>query len=182
MTRQRVVLAAVATAGLLLAGCTRAVKETVGLGRGAKGVYAEVQPVGVTKDDKPLGAYGRFEMAQPADDTGGKTPPEFYGLLETEFGKQLADSGLPDRPGANTLVVRVTILHFELAGALGHAFGPFEEVVTRVELVDKNSGRVLGRANCIGRSTETVNKGVPKKAEGLARAIVQWIKSRYPAK
>jgi hypothetical protein len=171
---------AVATAAVLLAGCTRAVKETVGLGRGAKGVYAEVQPVGLTKDDKPLGVYGRFEMAQPVDDTGQKTPPEFYGLLESEFNKQLAGSGLPDRPGANTLLARVTILHFELAGALGHAFGPFEEVVARVELVDKKSGRVLGKANCIGRSNESVNKGVPKKAEGLAEAVINWIKSRYP--
>jgi prophage DNA circulation protein len=59
-------------------------------------------------------------------------------------------------------------------------FGPFEEVVARVELVDKASGTVLGVANCIGRSNTSVNKGVNKKAEGLSKAIAIWIGRSYP--
>ena len=55
-----------------------------------------------------------------------------------------------------------------------------EFAVARVEFVDKDSGKVLGRSSCVGRTTERVNLGVGKKAEGLAKAIVKWIDARYP--
>jgi hypothetical protein len=181
MRRATVGLMIVAAAAALMPGCVgRLAKEGVGLGRGAKGAYFATQPVAPTRDARPLGVYGRFELAPPVDDFGGRTPAEFSALLSSEFQRQLAEKHLPDRPGSNTLLIRTTILHFELAGAMGNVFGPFEEVVARVELVDKDSGRVLGKANCIGRSSESVNKGVAKKAEGLAGAILDWIASRYP--
>jgi hypothetical protein len=46
--------------------------------------------------------------------------------------------------------------------------------------VDKDTGKVLGSANCIGRTAERVNIGVEKKAEGLSKAFIAWIESRYP--
>jgi len=60
------------------------------------------------------------------------------------------------------------------------AFGPLEEAVCEVQLVDKASGEVIGNATCVGRSTATVNQGLDKKAQGLAKAIVDWIKSNRP--
>jgi hypothetical protein len=63
---------------------------------------------------------------------------------------------------------------------MGYAFGNFEEVLARVEFVDKATNKVMGTANCIGRTAETVNVGVETKAEGLAKAIVNWIADRYP--
>ena len=58
---------------------------------------------------------------------------------------------------------------------MGVVLGDVEEVIVRTELVDKASGQVLFVSNCIGRSTSRVNRGVPKKAEGLAKSIAGWI-------
>jgi hypothetical protein len=169
-------------AGCLVAagGCSRAIKEGVGVARGAKGLYAPIDPVAPTDTARPLGEYQRFELGDFRDDFAGKTPTELFRLLPSEFEKQVAEKELPNVPGGRTLVARGRVLHYEDASLLGNAISPLEEVVARVELVDADSGRVLGVANCIGRTKETVNSGVQKKAEGLAKAIASWIADRYP--
>ena len=171
-------LICVATMG---SGCiSRLAKEGIGVATGAKGLYAPIQPVDVDKEARPLGQYKRFELGQIADDFGGKAPPALWASLDEHFPEQLAAKKLPNDPAGKTLLVRGKVLHYEDASMLGFALGPLEEVVARIELVDKDTGRVLGVANCIGRTTESVNSGVPKKGEGLAKAIVAWIESRYP--
>lgn len=162
-------------------GCvSRIAKEGLGVARGAKGVYAPVRPLAAAKEARPLGRYRMFELGAITDDFGGNVPPDFLGHLRAAFEKQRAGKGLPNDPGGKTLLIRGRILHFETSGALGHAFGPFEEVLARIELVDKDSGQVLGTANCIGRSTTSGNVGVAKKGEGLAKAIISWVADRYP--
>jgi hypothetical protein len=64
---------------------------------------------------------------------------------------------------------------------LGKAFGPLEEVIVRTRMVDQATGQTLGIAHCIGRTTNRVNLGVDKKADGLAKAFAEWIKARHPA-
>ena len=182
MRRATTYVVVVAAAAVLLTGCGRAIREGVGLGRGAKGIRAEIQPVAAAKDARPLGSYSRFELGPMQDDFGGNVPSELLRLLPGEFQKQLAEKELPNQPGGKTLLVRGRILHYEAEGLFGLAFGDFEEVIARVELVDKDTGRTVGTANCIGRTTESVNRGVEKKAEGLAKAIVGWIAERYPTK
>lgn len=164
----------------VLSGCGTAIKEGVGIARGAKGVYAPIQPIAASAEARPLGAYRRFELGTIADDFGGKTPSQFLPLLRQAFAEQLADSDLPNSPGGKTLLIRGKILHYESEDLLGVAVGPLEQVVVRAELVDKDTGQVLGTANCIGRTTERVNLGVAKKADGLAKAFISWIESRYP--
>jgi len=162
-------------------GCiSRGIKEAVGVARGAKGIYAPIDPVASNKEAKPLGQYSRFEMGAFTDDMDGKSPPSLLGDLRVAFDIAIQESPLPIQAGGKTLLVRGRILHYENADMVGQALGPLEEVVARVELVDKDSGKVLGVANCIGRTTESVNTGVEKKAQGLAKAIVDWIVSRYP--
>ena len=161
-------------------GCTTVAKEAVGIARGARGVYAPIRPLAASKEIRPLGTYRRFELGQFTDDFGGKVPPDLMTHFRSAFRKELADKKLPDDPRGKTLLIRGTFLHYEDAGTLGIAIGPLEQVVARVELVDKDSGKVLGVANCIGRTTNRVNLGVAKKGEGLAKAVVSWLKSRYP--
>jgi len=177
----RQALTLMAAAALLVAGgCSTGIKEGVGVVRGAKGVYAPVQPLAVTQDARPLGEYTRFEMETFRDAFGGKVPSQLIRNLPAEFDKRISAAGLSDAPGGKTLVVRGEIIHYEDEGLVGIVLGPLEEAIARVELVDQSTGRILGTANCIGRTTERVNKGVGKKTEGLAKAIVDWIKSRYP--
>ncbi len=160
-------------------GCVgRALKEGAGVIIGARGTFVPIQPVAVG-DGRPLGIYKRFEL-ETKDDFGGKTPPELWDRLPQALADVLAKKKIPNEPSGKTLLVRVRTLHYEDASLVGMALGPLEEVVTRVELVDKSSGKVLGVANCIGRTKETVNQGVAKKAAGLAKGIGAWIDKRYP--
>ena len=173
----------VLAAGLAAPGCAGTIiKETVGVARGAKGTFMPIQPIAADKDARPLGVYKRFEIGPVTDDIGGKTPENFLSLMPKAFEEQLAKAKLPNEPGGKTLLIRGKIIHYESSGTLGFALGPLEEVIVRTEFVDKDSGQVLGLANCIGRTTERVNVGVDQKAEGLAKAFVKWIEARYPKK
>ena len=65
---------------------------------------------------------------------------------------------------------------------MGQAFGPLEEAVVEIKLIDKATAKEIGSATCVGRSTETVNLGLEKKAQGIAKAVVDWIQSKRPKK
>ncbi|MBS3733819.1 MAG: hypothetical protein KGY99_02725 [Phycisphaerae bacterium] len=176
--RQAMILALVA--GLLVTGgCGTGIREGVGLVRGAKGVHAVIDPM-PDAAARPLGQYTRFELGEFTDDFGGRTPRELFRLLPGAFASQIADAELPNDASGKTLLIRGRVLHYESQDLFGMIKGDAEEVVARVELVDKASGRVLATGNCVGRTTNRVNKGVGKKADGLAKAIVTWLQSRYP--
>lgn len=156
-------------------GCSRLFAEGLGTVRGAKGIAVVIDPVSPYRKDNVLGAYTRFELGTFTDGFG-RTPREFFARLPQDLGNALAENRIPNLPGGKALVVRGRVLHYEDVGHVSsELFGPFEEVIARVELVDKATGRVLGAANCIGRSTETVNEGVDKKSAGMAKAIAEWI-------
>jgi len=163
-----------------LTGCSRLVGEGMEEVRGAKGLYAPIRGLAPDSQARPLGRYRRFELGQISDDFGGNVPAGLWDYLREAFADQLAKKRLPNDPAGKTLLVRGKILHYEDAGMLGHAMGPLEQVIARIELVDKDSGAVIGVANCVGRTTKSVGTGVKKKAEGLAKAIVAWIDARYP--
>jgi hypothetical protein len=176
MTGVLVILAA----GMLLPGCSRFIGEGVGTAMGPKGIYVQIQPISPLKGERPLGAYTRFELGDVTDAFEKKAPADFYAYLPEEFQKEILKKKLPDRPG-KTLVANVAVMHYEDQSLVGIGqISPMEEVVARVQLVDKSTGKVIASANCIGRSRETVNAGVKKKAEGLAKAIVTWISDYYP--
>ncbi|HUS92363.1 MAG TPA: hypothetical protein VM695_10960 [Phycisphaerae bacterium] len=178
---RKVVPFALLTAALLAApGCTTALKEVAGTALGAKGTFTPIQPLAAGKDERPLGQYERFELGPIQDGIGGNVPGSFFTYLPAEFAEQLRGKKLPDRPGGKTLEVRGTITHYEASGTLGVVLGPLEEIIVRTQLVDKDTGSVLGEANCVGRTTERVNMGIKQKAEGFAKAVVGWIDSRYP--
>ena len=170
-------------AGALLtasAGCSTVAGEIFGLFKGAKGVYAPIKPLAVGKETRPLGDYRRFEIGKITDDFGGKVPSTLMTRFEPAFEELLEKARIPNEPSGKTLLIRGKFLHYEDAGTVGIMIGPLEQVLARIELVDKSSGRVLGVANCIGRTEDRVNVGVKKKAEGLAKAIASWIDSRFP--
>lgn len=182
MQRQVIsIISAACLAMAMLTGCiSTAAKETVGLFRGAKGVYVPIQPVSSDKLARPLGQYRHFELGAITDDFGGNVPPALVSHFRAAFPSALAKAKLPDDPAGKTLIIRGRILHYEDASTLGMAIGPLEEVIARMELVDKDTGRVIGVANCVGRTTDRVNLGVAKKGEGLAKAVVSWLSARYP--
>ena len=75
------------------------------------------------------------------------------------------------------LLVRGQYLYYEEAGGiLDQAFGPFEEIITLVEHVDQPSGKVVAKGYCVGRTGTTRLQGPKRKAEGLAKAIIDFIR------
>lgn len=171
MNRTRTLLLLSALAAITAPGClSTVIREGAGKVRGAKGIVAPVQPLASVNE------YTRFELGAIQDDTGGKVPPAFLHALPRDWQENLADSRLPNVEG-KTAVLRGRIVHYEDSGTLLAALSPLEEVICRTELVDKASGQVLGVANCVGRTTENVNRGPSKKADGLAKAFVSWIES-----
>ena len=94
----------------------------------------------------------------------------------------MGEADIPKKSGGKTAVITGRIVHFEDKSTASSMVAPLEEVIMRAKLVDKGSGAALGEANCIGRTTTRTTLGVERKAEGLAKAFINWIKSGYPKK
>jgi hypothetical protein len=168
------------TAGIVLSGgcVSRAIKEGVSVATGPKGFYAEDPSMGA-ESSRPLGKYESIEIGQFGSDFRS-TPGSLTGMIATQLREKLTDAGFPINAPGPTLVVQGTVIYYEKAGLSGQLFGPFEETVCDVQLIDKSTGQKVGNAICIGRSTTTAMQGMDKKAEGVAKGIVEWLKDRYP--
>lgn len=156
-------------------GCMTFLTEGAGKVRGAKAPYMQIRPDAATAGRRPLISYTRFELGSFTDGIGGKVPRELMPHFRKEFKRQMEKNSLISHPGGRTLLIRGQILHYEGSGTMGVLLSAVEEVIVRAELVDKSSGKVLAVANCIGRSTTRVNRGVRKKAEGLAKSVAEWV-------
>ena len=167
---------------IMAAGCTgRIFGEGAEAAFGPKGKYWQEKPLGAFAGDKPLAAYTHFKLGTVSNAYGRNVPESFFDEFTREFDKELARAKhLPKNPSGKTLVVNAAVLHYEKADLTDNIFGPHEEVVARVEMLDQSSGKVLGIGNAVGRTTKTVGLGVQNKAEGLAKGIVKWITDYYP--
>jgi hypothetical protein len=164
-----------------VAGC---VGRLVGEGAegvfGPKGAYFELEPVAPDKETKALKEYRRFELGEITNEVDDFVPQEFFDTLPGAFAERLTEQKLPDDPAGPTLVMPLTIIHYETAEAADNIFGPLEQVVARVQLIDQASGRVLARGNAVGRTDKTIGLGAESKAKGLAKGLVRWITDYYP--
>ncbi len=170
---------ALCAALLAASGCGRAAGEATSLFTGAKGTVTILQ-ANVGEGQNVLSAYERFELGAMTDEMAGKVPAGLFTALPEKFAKELADEDIPNSASGKTLLIRGKVLHYEGPSTVGKVIGSVEFVVARVEFVDKASGRVLAVANCVGRTKTKAIAGPARKAEGLAKAIVQWIDKRFP--
>ncbi len=172
--------------GTLLMGSTGCVGRVIGEGAegalGPKGAYFEQKPAAPARSAKVLSDYGRFELGEVRNEVPRLVPGEFLREFPRKFGKELRESRLARAAGGKTLVFDVTIIHYEKADTEDNVFGPLEQVVARVRLLDKESGEVLAEGNAIGRTGKTVGLGAETKAEGLARALIKWVEDYWSDK
>lgn len=156
-------------------GCSRAIKEGVGIVRGGSGITTVIEPISAD-----VTRYGSIELATFDDQTGTGVPAQLQPMLQRFFKEMLVEKKIPRvGHGDRTLTVRGTFLYYERAGrTVSQAVSPIEEVVARVELLE--GGKVIAQANCVGRSTATSTYGVKAKAQGLAKAIIDWLEKAYP--
>ena len=161
-------------------GCGTIATEAYHKYTGPEGLFVETQPVGTSRDHFALSRYTHYELGDFKDNFAGRVPLEFFADMKSEFPTQLRKAKLMDMPGGKTLLVRGTVLFYEHAGTWGYVMGDIEQVVARVELVDKESGKVLGTAMCLGRTTTRTNQGVKYKAQGMDKATAEWIAQYSP--
>ena len=147
-------------------GCTTAISEGVGVARGPQGHYFQIKTV------PSLIGYSNFEVGAITDNFGG-APAELLRLLPGDIVKALQEAEIPVNASGKTAVITGKILFYEKPGT----FGKIEQAITEFSIIDKSSGRVLGEAYCVGRSTTYLaNRGIPDKAEAVANGIAKWIK------
>lgn len=180
MTRWTVVVVA-AIAGIgLCQGCGRLIDEGVEKGLGPTAKTLPMEPKWPANDPNFLAQYKNFELGSLKSNFPD-TPQAFMDYFPTKLQDQLLGKGLPVGRGGKTLAIDVTILAYQPVASYSKALGPTEEVVADVILKDKESGKVVGHAICIGRTYQSVGLGPKWKAWGLARAIVdKWINDAYP--
>lgn len=151
-------------------GCMgRLIGEGAEAGLGPKGKYWQENPL-PAKESRPLAGYTNIELGKVTNAYGRNVPDEFFTLFPREFEKRFQND-----PSGKALVVNVAILHYEKSDMADNIFGPLEEVVAHVELVDKATGNVLATGNAVGRTGKTVGLGIQNKAEGLAKGISSWV-------
>ena len=174
MKRTAIVLALVGIV-FLAGGCTRGIKEVFGVVKGGKGVCSQVQAPA-----QPLGMYRNIEVGRFTVSFGAPMPGSLLAKLPGQITAKLRDRGLPLGGAGKTLLIQGDVIYYETAAVSGQLFGPMEEAIANVVLVDKASSKVIAKATCVGRSNSTTSQGVDTKAEGLAEAIADWIAKHSP--
>ena len=165
----------------VFSGCMRPLKDGHEVATGPGGTFTVLQPITLPEGGHGLGAYGNFALGDISDPYN-LAPVGFKSGLAMSIRAELVEKKVPTDTSRRTALVNVLVLYYEDATLVGQAFGPQEEVVARVELVDKGTKKVLGVANCVGRTSTPLMQGVNKKAEGLAEGIVSWIEKNRPPK
>lgn len=161
-------------------GCGRLFDEGMEKGLGPGGKALPMDPKWPANDSTYLARYQNFAIGTIKTEFPD-TPREFMDYLPMKLAEQLTKKDLPMNRGGKTLVINITVVVYDSVSSYNKAIKPTEEVVARVDLVDKSDGKLVGQAMCIGRTYQSISLGSKTKAEGLSKAIVnEWINKAYP--
>lgn len=161
-------------AAMMAGGCQRTIEEGIGVFQEGAGDYRTVQQPTRTLTDFNNIEIGEFDVAYEP------TPESLLPIMKAELRDQLRSKNQPINSGGSpTLLIRGTVIYYEESTKMSNqVFGPHEEAVAEVEFVDRDSGQVIARATCVGRTNSSVAQGVETKGDGLGEAIAKWI-DRY---
>ena len=168
-----------ATVALASGGCSTAVKQAYYGVRGAQGKFYEVKVV----DPGVLAKYKSVRVEPFTNEIGDCVPPQVIAEVNEQTPKSLAESGL-FYPDGKAVRVKGRIVHFTgksgLKGSVGSVIGGSEECVCRVELLDGESGQVIGEAICWGIVKSAVRRGSGELGAGVGKGVENWIEKRLP--
>ena len=155
------------------------------VGRAAKEALLSPKGFSVPVPTKPAAAprnsYSKVQI-ENFTNTGITTmPADMNQILQTTLAEKIAElkpkKAILTPSPARVLLVRGQYIYYEEAGGiLDQAFGPFEEIIALVELVDQASSKVVAKGYCVGRTGTTRLQGPKRKAEGLSKAIIDFIR------
>jgi len=153
------------------------------LSRAAKEVF--LSPKGFSVPKKMAAAqrrsYSKVQFENLTNTGISIMPADMNQILRVTLAEQIAKlkpkKSILDPAAKRVLTVRGRYVYYEEAGGmLDQAFGPFEEIIALVELVDQPSGKVIASGYCVGRTNTTKLQGPKRKAEGLSKAIIDFIR------
>lgn len=182
MNRSRLPATALALGMLfvLLNGCTSTVaKQAIYTVMGAQGKFYELESV----DPYLLASYRRVEVERFTNELGERVPPAVVAEVNIQTPKALTESAL-FYPDGKTLHVRGKIIHYTgrsgLKGSVMSVVGSGEECVCRVQLLDGESGDLVGEAVCWGVVKSAVRRGSGELGTGVGKGVLKWISKRLP--
>jgi Domain of unknown function (DUF4410) len=163
-------------AGLVMAtGCTTIAKQGYYGATGAASRYFEVRDLG------PIGTLDRFAAVQvdPFDPSLmlGAIPPDVSSAVQPHIINQLVKSGLFTQVAAKAtvrpaLVIRGKFMDYDPGGSAVRAvYGTNPMLSAQIEIVDADSGRVLGVAMVTGTIESVVRTSPTELGAGIGKAI-----------
>jgi hypothetical protein len=151
--------------------------------RAAKEVF--LSPKGFSVPTKLVGSqensYSKVQFEDLSNTGISIMPADMNQILRVTLAERIAKlkpkKTILDPAAGRVLIVRGQYVYYEEAGGmLDQAFGPFEEIIALIELVDQPSSKVVARGYCVGRTNTTKLQGPKRKAEGLSKAIIEFIR------
>jgi hypothetical protein len=154
---------------VLSAGCmSRFIHEGVGTARGASGKVVE------SGSAQKLAEYKSLTVESVTVARSLSNLDRVAGMIRTHFESVAQKRGLSgsESPG---LRLSGEITHHESADAVDTVTGPLEEVIVAATLTDAQSGQIVAQANLIGRAKATTASGDENLADGVRKALEEWL-------
>ena len=182
MNRTRLPALALALGSLLvlLNGCASTVaKQAIYAVMGAQGKFYETSVV----NPSLLATYRSIRVDSFTNELGERVPPEVIAEVNDRTPEAIAESAL-FYPEGKLLRVTGRIIHYTgrsgLQGSVWSVAGSTEECVCRVQLLDGNSGDLVGEAVCWGAVKSAVRRGSGELGTGVGKGVSKWIRKRLP--
>lgn len=150
-------------------GCSTVAKQAYYGARGAQGKYYELKGI----DSGVLASYRSVRVAPFTTDLGDYLPVDVLTAMAEQVPLAI-DSAHVFYPDGKRLTIEGTVIHYT-DGSFGG-----QECVCRVQMLDGDSGALLGEAVCYGVIKSAVRQGAGQLAVGVGKGIVKWVKDVLP--
>lgn len=179
----RKILAVAVVALAVCLGCTTVAKQAYYTATGPQGSYLLIQ----SPDFGALERYRVLEVASFENAVPTAVGRLLADAVQTEIVKEMSKSryfarvaAVPSftkgKAEAPTIVLRGTILDITIDQIPGQKLLDQNYLLAVVELVDKETGAVLGKANVRGVVKSVLDSGQTPLAEGMARGVKRLFK------
>lgn len=124
--------------------------------------------------------YRNIRVERVVNEMGQALPAYATAEIRQAYVKAVTRKGLFTLTSGNppaTLVLQVSVIHYQSSGSISKLLGGFNQLICRVRLVDGATGRTLGEANCMGLSKALARSGIEELADGSAKALRRWLTS-----
>ena len=177
-----------------MVGCTTGIKEGLHTLKGSSGKIVLIKGESETLETLAY-EYGSFKVEPFVSDVGDTCPQEFLDQLPSAIENALAykSRSLKDRirgkdkeelgpfftgPVDKTLLIKGSIIQYEVANLVDKAASPMDEAICRVQIYDAADNLLLAEANCTGRTKSRVRSGPEELAKGVAKALKKLLKPK----